>query len=142
MHLLGAGLLPFSAISVQLHYIFIAIWGHMVYTMFGILLLAFGLLTLVVAFICIALAYLQLSRQDYMWQWRAYLSGSMVGAFIFAYSFVYYYQHSGMSGMLQSLVYFGYMGVMSAGFSVMFGAVGFLATFWFVDFIYGQIKGD
>jgi transmembrane 9 superfamily member 1 len=56
-----AGFLPFSAISIELHYIFASVWGHKVYTLYGILFLAFLLLTIVTSFIVIALTYFQLA---------------------------------------------------------------------------------
>jgi hypothetical protein len=59
-----AGFLPFSAISIELHYIFASVWGHKVYTLYGILFLAFGLLTVVTAFITIALTYFQVRRDS------------------------------------------------------------------------------
>ena len=39
-----AGFLPFSAIYIELHYIFASIWGHKIYSLFGILFIAFILL--------------------------------------------------------------------------------------------------
>ena len=73
-----AGFLPFSAISIELHYIFASVWGHKVYTLYGILLLAFVLLTVVTSFIVIALTYFQLAAEDHRWWWRSFLSGGMV----------------------------------------------------------------
>ena len=101
-----AGFLPFSAISIELHYIFASVWGHKVYTLYGILSLAFGLLTVVTSFIVIALTYFQLAAEDHKWWWRAFLSGGSVGAFIYAYCFFYYFNHSGMTGFLQTSFYF------------------------------------
>lgn len=60
-----AGFLPFSAIYIELHYIFAAIWGHKIYTLFGILFIAFGLLVVVTSFITIALLYFQLAKEDH-----------------------------------------------------------------------------
>jgi hypothetical protein len=54
-----AGFLPFSAIYIELHYIFNSIWGHKIYTLFGILFLAFTMLFIVTSFITIALIYFQ-----------------------------------------------------------------------------------
>ena len=42
-----AGFLPFSAIYIELHYIFASLWGHKIYTLFGILFLAFIMLIIV-----------------------------------------------------------------------------------------------
>ena len=137
-----AGFLPFSAISIELHYIFASVWGHKVYTLYGILFLAFGLLTLVTAFITIALTYFQLAAEDHTWWWRSFLSGGMVGVFIYCYCFFYYFNHSGMTGFLQTSFYFGYMANVSFAFFLMMGAVGFNASFSFVRFIYSSIKTD
>ena len=42
--MLLSGFLPFSAIYIELHYIFDSVWGHKIYTLFGILVLAFAML--------------------------------------------------------------------------------------------------
>jgi hypothetical protein len=61
IHILVGGFLPFSAIYIEMHYIFEAMWGHKIYTLFGILFLAICLVVLVTAFITIALTYFQLA---------------------------------------------------------------------------------
>lgn len=48
-----SGFLPFSAIYIELHYIFASVWGHQIYTLFGILILAFLLLLVVCSFITV-----------------------------------------------------------------------------------------
>ncbi len=137
-----AGFLPFSAISIELHYIFASVWGHKVYTLYGILAIAFGLLVLVTAFIVIALTYFQLAAEDHRWWWRSFLSGGCVGLFIYAYCFFYFFSHSGMTGVLQSSFYFGYMGVVALAFFLMMGTVGYAASSLFVSYIYSSIKTD
>merc|ERR1712048_22817 len=42
-----AGFLPFMAIYVEVHTIFMSVWGHQFYTLFGILLLTFVILLIV-----------------------------------------------------------------------------------------------
>lgn len=70
-----AGFLPFSAIYIELHYIFASVWGHKLYTLYGVLALAVVLLLLVTAFITIALTYFQLAIEDHRWWWRSFCSG-------------------------------------------------------------------
>lgn len=137
-----AGFLPFSAISIELHYIFASVWGHKVYTLYGVLFLAFALLTVVTSFIVIALTYFQLASEDYRWWWRSFLSGGMVGVFIYAYCFFYYFNHSGMTGFLQTSFYFGYMANVAFAFFLMMGTVGFYSAWFFVRYIYSSIKTD
>jgi hypothetical protein len=137
-----AGFLPFSAIYIEVHYIFASMWGHQIYTLFGILLLAFLLLVIVTSFITVALLYFQLAREDHNWWWATYINGGMTGLFIYVYSFYYYFQRSGMSGLLQSSFYFGYMACVSFAFFLMLGSAGFQFSLSFVKYIYGRIKCD
>lgn len=137
-----AGFLPFSAIYIELHYIFASMWGHQIYTLFGILFLAFILLVIVTSFITVALLYFQLAREDHRWWWAAYINGGMTGLFIYIYSFYFYFQRSGMSGMLQGSFYFGYMAVVSYGFFLMLGSAAFQFSLVFVKYIYSRIKSD
>lgn len=137
-----AGFLPFSAIYIELHYIFASMWGHQIYTLFGILLLAFILLVIVTSFITVALLYFQLAREDHRWWWASYINGGMTGIFIYVYSFYYYYHRSGMSGILQGSFYFGYMAVVSFAFFLMLGSAAFQFSLIFVKYIYSRVKCD
>lgn len=137
-----AGFLPFSAIYIELHYIFAAIWGHKIYTLFGILFLAFIMLIIVTSFITVALIYFQLAREDHRWWWASVANGGATGLFIFGYSFYYYMHRSNMSGALQLSFYFGYTGIVAYAFFMMLGFVGFMSSFSFVDYIYRAVKAE
>lgn len=137
-----AGFLPFSAIYIELHYIFASIWGHKIYSLFGILFLAFIMLTIVTSFITIALLYFQLAREDHHWWWSSFANGGATGLFVLAYSFYYFWHRSNMNGVLQLSYYFGYMSVASFAFFLMLGFVGFYSSFEFVNYIYGAVKTD
>lgn len=137
-----AGFLPFSAIYIELHYIFASVWGHKIYTLFGILFIAFIMLFIVTSFITVALIYFQLAREDHRWWWRSFFSGGSTGFFIYAYSFFYFFQRSSMDGWLQSSFYFGYMAIISYAFFLMLGFVGFISSMVFVKHIYSVVKCD
>ncbi|GAB4814909.1 hypothetical protein N2152v2_001955 [Parachlorella kessleri] len=138
--MLMAGFLPFSAIYIELYYIFASVWGHKVYTIYSILFIVFCILIVVTAFITVALTYFQLASEDHRWWWRSFLCGGSTGIFIYAYCFYYYYARSDMSGLMQNTFYFGYMAVVCLGFFLMLGYVGFRASLMFVRRIYRAIK--
>jgi len=142
LQMLISGFLPFSAIYIELHYIFASMWGHQVYTMFGILFFAFALLVIVTSSITVSLLYFQLSREDHRWWWVSFTNGGMIGFFIYAYSFYFYFHRSGMSGLLQTSFYFGYMAIISFATFLMLGSAGFRLSLIFVKYIYGRIKCD
>jgi hypothetical protein len=142
LHFLLAGFLPFSAIYIELHYIFSSIWGHTIYTLFGILMLTFILLLIVTSFITISLLYFQLNREDYRWWFRTFVNGGATGLFILGYSVFFYTSRSSMEGSYSLLSYFGYVSMISLSFFLFLGAVSFLSCFYFVHHIYKVIKLD
>jgi len=137
-----AGFLPFSAIYIELHYIFASVWGHKLYTLYGILFIAFVMLMIVTSFITIALTYFQLAIEDHRWWWRALFSGGSTGLFVFAYCFFYYFERSSMYGFMQTAFFFGYMLMASYAAFIMLGTIGFLSSFVFVQRIYAAVKVD
>ncbi|KAA8521512.1 hypothetical protein F0562_012178 [Nyssa sinensis] len=135
-----AGILPFGVIYIELYYVFCSVWGHRIYTIYGILFIVFIILLTVTAFVTVALTYLLLAAEDHEWWWRSFLCGGSTGFSIYAYSFYYYYMRSDMSGLLQSSFFFGYMACICYGIFLMLGTIGFHASFLFVRHIYGSIK--
>lgn len=137
-----SGFLPFMAIYVEVHTIFMSVWGHQFYTLFGILLLTFVILLIVTAFVVILLAYFQLTAEDYKWWWASAFRGGACGIFLQAYAMFYWQYSSSMYGFLQGCIYFGYTLMISYAFALMLGAVGHWATHSFVVKIYAAIKSD
>ncbi|KAL2252566.1 transmembrane 9 superfamily member 2 [Sesamum indicum] len=135
-----AGFLPFSAIYIELYYIFASVWGHRIYTIYSILFIVFIILLIVTAFITVALTYFQLVAEDHEWWWRSFLCGGSTGIFIYSYCLYYYYARSDMSGFMQTSFFFGYMACICYGFFLMLGTVGFRAALLFVRHIYHSIK--
>ena len=136
------GCLPFSAIYIELHYIFASLWGHAVYTLFGILFVSLLLLILVVSFVSVALLYFQLQNEHHEWWWQSVVVGGSTGIFLYLYCFLYFFHRSEMEGLLQGSFFFGYMGVIAYGLWLMLGSVAWFSSFAFVRYIYGRIKSD
>lgn len=142
VQLVVAGFLPFSAIYIELHYIFASVWGYKLYTLYGVLFLVFLILLVVTSFITIALTYFQLAVEDHRWWWRSMFSGGASGVFVYIYCFFYYFHRSEMYGFMQASFFFGYMAFTCYAFTVMMGTVGFYSAFVFVRNIYQAIKSD
>ncbi|GFS35259.1 endomembrane protein 70 protein family [Actinidia rufa] len=136
-----AGFLPFSAIYIELYYIYLQVFGgHRIYTIYSILFIVFIILLIVTAFITVALTYFQLAAEDHEWWWRSFLCGGSTGLFIYGYCLYYYYARSDMSGFMQTSFFFGYMACICYGFFLMLGTVGFHGALFFVRHIYRSIK--
>ncbi|CDP05450.1 unnamed protein product [Coffea canephora] len=136
-----AGLLPFNVLYVELYYIFAAIRGHRVYTLYGILFIVFILAVVITALVSIVLTYSQLSAEDHRWWWRSFLYGGSSALYIYGYCFYYYFYRSDMRGFMQTSFFFGYMTCICYCLFLMLGTVGFRASLLFVRYIYGYIKG-
>jgi len=139
---LTAGFLPFMAIYVEVHTIFMSVWGHQPYTLFGILLLTFVILLIVTSFVVILMCYFQLTAEDYRWWWSSLIRGSACGIFMYAYAVYYWFYTAQMSGSLQFTMYFGYTFMVSYACCLMLAAVGHWSSRWFVIRIYNAIKSD
>lgn len=135
-----AGFLPFSAIYVELYYIFASVWGHKVYIIWSVLFIVYIILIIVAAFVTIALTYFQLAVEDHLWWWRSFLCGGSTGMFVYGYCFYYYFARSDMSGFMQTAFFFGYMLMVCFGFFLMLGTIGWRASLMFVRHIYKAIK--
>ncbi|XP_077990163.1 transmembrane 9 superfamily member 1-like [Glandiceps talaboti] len=142
VHMLIGGFLPFSAISVELYYIFATLWGREQYTLYGILFVVFAILLSVTACISVALTYFQLSSEDYRWWWRSIFSAGSTGLFVFLYSLFYYYKRSNMSGSLQTVEFFGWTILTCFIFFLMLGTVAFFSSLKFIRYIYVNLKMD
>ncbi|BDA41200.1 Transmembrane 9 superfamily member 3 [Coccomyxa sp. Obi] len=135
-----AGFLPFSAIYIELYYIFASVWGHKVYTIYSILFIVFLILLIVTAFITVALTYFQLAVEDHRWWWRSFMYGGSTGLFIYGYCFYYYLARSDMGGWMQTSFFFGYMACVCLAFFIMLGTIGWRASLLFTRHIYRAIK--
>lgn len=136
----AAGLLPFSAIYVELYYVFLSVWGLKDYTLAPILTIVTFLLLLVTAAVAIALTYFQLASEDHRWWWRSWACGASTGAWVFGYSVYFYTHQSDMNGALQASFYFGYSAVASGGLALLLGFVAWRACLAFVRAIYKAVK--
>jgi len=141
-HCFFGGFLPFSAISVELYYIFATVWGREQYTLYGVLLLVFFIVLLVSACISVALTYFQLSSEDYRWWWRSVFSAGSTGIFVFLYSCFYYLRRSNMSGSVETIEFLGYTALMCYVFFLTLGTIGFAASLKFIRYIYVNLKMD
>lgn len=141
-HMLFGGFLPFSAISVELYYIFATIWGREQYVLYGILCIVFIILLSVSACVSVALTYFQLSSEDWRWWWRSLFSAGSIAFFVFFYGIFYFNHRSNMSGVVQTVEFFGYMTLTCYVFFLTLGSFSFFASLRFIRYIYQNLKMD
>lgn len=141
MQLFATGFLPFSAIYIELHYIFNSVWGPRIYSLYGILLLAFMMLLLVAGTVTVLFTYFHLNAEDHGWWWRSLSTGVAVGGFFYTYC-LYFFLQTGMTGFLQCAFFFLYSLVAAYALALLLGSVSFYATFAFVCYIYSRIKAE
>ncbi|MDA9766654.1 transmembrane 9 family protein [bacterium] len=136
------GVLPFGAVFIELFFILTSIWLQQFYYIFGFLALVFIILVVTCAEITVVMCYFQLCAEDYRWWWRSFLTSGAAAFYMFAYGIVYYHITLTVTHKLTTFIYFSYMSVLSFGFFILTGTVGFLASLAFVRAIYGSVKID
>merc|ERR1712113_1376417 len=139
---LVGGVLPFGAVFTELFFIMSSWWQHQFYYLFGFLALVLVILLVTCTEISIALTYFQLTSEDYRWWWRSFLSSASSAFYVFLYSILYFSSRLQIEKFVPTLLYFGYMFIISILFFILTGSVGMLASFAFVKAIYGSIKID
>ena len=139
---LVGGVLPFGAVFIELFFILTSVWFHQFYYIFGFLFLVFVILVITCAEITIVLCYFQLCSEDYNWWWRAFLTSGSSAIYLFLYSAFYFMNRLEISDPISTLLYFGYMFIVSLGFFLMTGTFGFISCFAFVRAIYASVKID
>lgn len=139
--LLG-GALPFGAMLTELFFLFSCIWQHRFYYLFGFLFLVLIILCVTCAEISITFIYFQLVCEDYNWWWRSFFCSATSGVYVMLYAIYYFHSRLSLSHTTGSLVYFGYSFIMAYACFILTGAVGFMASFFFLRKIYASIKVD
>lgn len=135
------GSLPFGSMLIELNYIMKSIWHHtMFYYLFGFLFLCFILVAAVSCEISILIVYVHLCQDDYRWWWPSLLAPGSSGIYLAVYAVYYYFFDLSITRFSSIVLYFGYMAIGAMLFSLVTGAVGFLASFVFVRKIYSVIK--
>ena len=134
------GILPFGSCFVELYYILASVWMDCYYV-FGCLFLVFVILMVTCAEITVLFTYFQLCSEDYRWWWRSFSNAGSMAIYVFLYSIVYFKQLEANTRATYAM-YFGYMGLASAGLFTMMGCVGVLSSLWFNKTIFESIKID
>jgi len=136
------GILPFGAVFTELFFIMTSIWQHQIYYLFGFLMLVFIILLITCAEISVTITYFTLTSEDYHWWWRSFSASAATGVYVFLYSVLYFNTRLNIEKTVSTMLYFGYMFIVSVVLALMTGAVGLISSFVFVRGIYGSIKVD
>ncbi|CAK9171335.1 unnamed protein product [Ilex paraguariensis] len=135
------GLLPFSAIILELHHLYASMWGYKIYILPSILLINFIILIILTALLSVGLTYFQLTVEDHEWWWRSVLRGGSTAIFMFVHC-IYFYAKSNMSGFMQLSFFFGYNACLCYAVFLMLGTISFRASLVFVHHIYFAVKNE
>jgi len=136
------GILPFGAIFIELYFIMNSIWFNRIYYVFGFLALVFFILVLTCCEVTILMCYFHLCSEEYRWWWRSFFTSGCAALYVLLYSIIYYSYRLNMNDPVSFILYFSWTTVFSLLFFFVTGAVGFLASLWFVKKIYSAIKID
>ncbi|KAJ8904550.1 hypothetical protein NDN08_001068 [Rhodosorus marinus] len=144
LFVLAAGLVPFACVLIELRFILYALWQDKLFYMFGFLFVVFIILAISCAEVSIVITYFFLSNEDYNWWWRAYFSTASAGLYVFIYSMFFHILRPEMRGLHigSSIMYIGYMFLISLTFSMLAGFIGFESAFLFVSKMFSSVKID
>ncbi len=136
-----AGILPFGAIFIEVHFIFTSFWSYKFYYVYGFMFLIYLILLIVTLCVSVVATYFVLNAEDWRWAWTSFWCGASVGFYVFLYAIYYFFFKTHMSGLLQTAYFFGHVMLLCVSLSILAGAVGHIGARIFVSRIY-QSKSD
>uniref|UniRef100_A0A8C0DVT9 Transmembrane 9 superfamily member n=1 Tax=Balaenoptera musculus TaxID=9771 RepID=A0A8C0DVT9_BALMU len=126
--LIISDILPFGCIFIQLFCILNSIWSHQMYFMFGFLFLLFIILLITCSEAAVLLCYFHLCTEDYHWWWRGFFTSSFTAVYLFLYAVYYFFTKLQITGIANTILYFGYTMIMVLIFFLFTGK--HRITFW------------
>lgn len=145
MYCFVTGLMPFGVVFIELVFILSSLWQNQIFYMFGFLFLVFLLMIVTCMEVSVVFTYMKLSTEDYRWWWHSFLYTAASGSYVLAYSIFFLITQTEVNivtNFVTTFLYIGYMGLISMGFALMTGYLGFWSSFWFVRKIYSRIRID
>ncbi|KAJ8899270.1 hypothetical protein K2173_017305 [Erythroxylum novogranatense] len=138
---LGAGLILFGILYVELFYIFSSIWFGTFYTAFSYLLIVVFLVLVGCVELSVLVTCIRLSVEDWRWWWKAFFASGSVSFYfsMFAISYLIF-DLQGLSGPASTTLYLGYTLILATAIMLATGSIGFLASFYFVKFLYSSVS--
>ena len=117
-----------------------SIWRSQIYYLFGFLFAVVLLQIIISSQIAIIITYIQLCRKNYRWWWKCFIVSGSSAIWVFLYSIYYYLDVLRVKVLSGTILYFGYMIILSFSLFVVCGSVGVISTFFFLKKIYSMTK--
>lgn len=137
-----ASLLPFIATAMEITSLISSVWNAQSYDLYLFFFVNMLMALLLTGVSTVTLTYNRLANLDYQWWWPAFGVGLGYGFWCVVSTVIFYLFASSVSGVMGAMLYFGYMLMATTVLALAFGSAGFIASFFFVRYIYSNVKMD
>jgi len=134
-----ASLVPFVNIFLFFENLIVSTLYGQYFYYFGFALIAFTSTILITAEVSIVISYVQICHENHRWWWRSFFISAFTGVWCFIYMMVYFASRDSLSGLtfyLFATVSF----LASFTLALSLGACGFVGTYYFMRYIYGNLR--
>ncbi|EEA07734.1 endomembrane protein 70, putative [Cryptosporidium muris RN66] len=144
-HILVSGVIPFSAIYIELHYIFTAFWHYTPFHYYNtsllyisiVLLLAVGTISSLISL------YMHLNLENYKWWWFSYFSGASPCLYFLFLCLYYYLDYANkIFGSVQFHLFILSSLMTTFTLALCTASITFISSYLFIYNIYKRIKSD
>lgn len=151
LQLIVSGILPFSAVYVELHYLFVSFWNYTPFYFYNnqhhnnflLLTISTILLILVGSTSSIILIYIQLNLENYKWWWFSFLNGLSPCVYFFLFSLYYFLSYSNhIYGFIQFRLFLMSNLIIAYTLTLALSCITFITSYVFIHYIYKHIKSD
>lgn len=142
--LVGAGIIPFGMVGIELRLILKSIMESEMYHMFAFLLAVSILLVVTCAEVSVVLCYMRLANEDWAWWWPSFWASGSSGLYVFLFSIYMLSTSSSISAghTVSNLLFIAYSGLFATAFSLLTGSIGCLSSLAFVRRIFSVSSDD
>ncbi|CAO1616932.1 unnamed protein product [Sympodiomycopsis kandeliae] len=140
--ILMGGILPFGAAFLELHFILTSLFGTRIYYAFGFLAGTFLVTALTTATVSVLYTYFYLCSEEWRWHWKSFYIGGGSAIWLFLYGLFYWLSRLSLPGMSNKVLYLSYLSILCLLDFVLFGTIGYLASFIAIRRMYKRIRID
>ncbi|KAL0217804.1 hypothetical protein RCL1_008653 [Eukaryota sp. TZLM3-RCL] len=135
-----SGVIPFSAVFIELYFILTSLTTAHLFYMFGFITIVFIIFLIVCVEISISLVYFQFCSENYLWWWRSFLYPASSALYFLAYAVYFLITSLDLVKLSSVVTFLCYISIVTVAFGLLAGSVGFFGVYAFTNKIFSSIN--
>ncbi|KAL0225665.1 hypothetical protein P9112_012989 [Eukaryota sp. TZLM1-RC] len=137
-----AGIIPFSAVFIEVYFILTSVTSVTLFYMFGFLTIVFLIFVVTCVEISISLSYFAFCAENYRnWQWKSFFYPASSAIYFFLYALYFLVSSLDLVKLASTVTYLCYVSIVTVAFGLLAGTLGYIGTHVFTVKVF-SVKMD